>query len=84
MSKDDLTALFSTLNDGKFKTILDIGSRSGCVLFAAALMTKAETIIGIEIDENWAKLSKKINRKFEFQSLFHLFVSTLNLYYRQG
>jgi len=67
MSKDDLTALFSTLKENNYKNIIDIGSRSGCVLFAAALMTKAQSIVGIELDQNWAKLSQKINKKFEFQ-----------------
>ena len=39
MSKDDMMALYDTIKDfGDFKNILDIGSRSGCVVMAGALL----------------------------------------------
>ena len=67
MSKDELMALFDTINKlGSFNVILDIGSRSGCVLMAGALLSpKAEKLIGVELDEKWSNLSRKVARKFE-------------------
>ena len=68
MSNDDMTALFSTLN--KFDVILDVGSRTGCVLYAAYLMTKARNIIGVEIDADWCKMQNKIIHQFQFEGNF--------------
>ena len=67
MSKDDMIALFDTIKDfGHFKTVLDIGSRSGCVVMAGALlMPKTEKFIGVEIDEKWSNLSRRVAKKFE-------------------
>lgn len=67
MSKDDMIALFDTIKDfGDFQTVLDIGSRSGCVVMAGALlMPKTEKFIGVEIDEKWSNLSRKVAKKFE-------------------
>ena len=67
MSKDDMIALFDTIKDfGDFKTVLDIGSRSGCVVMAGALlMPKTEKFIGVEIDEKWSNLSRRVAKKFE-------------------
>merc|ERR1712213_97620 len=47
MSKDDMMALYDTIKDfGDFKNILDIGSRSGCVVMAGALLLpKTEKLI---------------------------------------
>ena len=64
MSNDQLTALFDTLPT--YNIILDVGSRTGCVLYAAHLMTQAKEIIGIEIDANWCKLQKDIVHQFQF------------------
>ena len=48
------------------KTVLDIGSRSGCVVMAGALlMPKTEKFIGVEIDEKWSNLSRRVAKKFE-------------------
>ena len=66
MSKDDMMALFATLKKD-YSVILDIGSRTGCVLFAAHLMTKCERIIGIEIEKGWVDISRKVAQKFEME-----------------
>lgn len=64
MSNDTLTALFDTLPG--YDIILDVGSRTGCVLYAAHLITQAKQIVGIEIDANWCKLQKEIVHQFHF------------------
>ena len=68
MSKDDMMALFSTLKKD-YLVILDIGSRTGCVLFAAHLMTKCKRIIGIEIEQGWVDISRKVAQKFEMEGM---------------
>ena len=65
MSNDTLTALFDTISD--FEVLVDVGSRSGCVLYAAYLMTGAKNIIGIEIDKDWCTLQNNILKTFQFQ-----------------
>jgi len=47
--------------------MVDIGSRTGCILYAAHLMTKAEEIIGIEIDDEWCKIQDNVVQKFGMQ-----------------
>ena len=44
--------------------MVDIGSRTGCILYASHLMTKAKEIIGIEIDNEWCKIQDKVVEKF--------------------
>ena len=44
--------------------MVDIGSRTGCILYAAHLMTKAKEIVGIEIDEEWCKIQNRVVEKF--------------------
>ena len=61
-----MMALFATLKKD-YSVILDIGSRTGCVLFAAHLMTKCERIIGIEIEQGWVDISRKVAQKFEME-----------------
>ena len=68
MSKDDMMALFSTLNKD-YSVILDTGSRTGCVLFSAHLMTKCKRIIGIEIEQGWVDISRKVAQKFEMEGM---------------
>ena len=65
MSNDTLIAVYDELKD--FKVILDVGSRTGCVLYAAYLMSNAEKIIGIEIDPGWCQLQQKIVDQFQFE-----------------
>jgi len=62
MSQDELTVLFEEIND--FEVMVDIGSRTGCILYAAQLMTKAKEIIGIEIDQEWCKIQDNVVEKF--------------------
>ena len=69
MSKDDMMALFHTLKKD-YSVILDIGSRTGCVLFAAHLMTDCKRIIGIEIEKEWVDISKKVAHKFDMEGKF--------------
>ena len=65
MSNDTLCAVFDEFKD--FKCIVDVGSRTGCVLYAAYLMSSAEKIIGIEIEPGWCKLQRKIVDQFQFE-----------------
>ena len=44
--------------------MVDIGSRTGCILYAAHLMTRAKEIIGIEIDDEWCKIQDNVVQKF--------------------
>ncbi|CBY08894.1 unnamed protein product [Oikopleura dioica] len=65
MSQDELTVLFEEIKD--FDVMVDIGSRTGCILYAAHLMTKAKEIIGIEIDDEWCKIQDNVVQKFGMQ-----------------
>ena len=47
--------------------MVDIGSRTGCILYAAHLMTKAKEIVGIEIDEEWCKIQNRVVEKFQME-----------------
>lgn len=72
MSKDDMTALFATLKKS-YSVILDVGSRTGCVLFAAHLMTSAKRIIGVEIEKGWVDISQKVIQKFDMQDRIEVY-----------
>ncbi len=52
----------------KEKTVLDVGSRHGAVLFGAAAFTEAKRIHGIEINEEFVEVSQRAVRKFSLNN----------------
>ncbi|KAF9577575.1 hypothetical protein BGW38_007127, partial [Lunasporangiospora selenospora] len=65
-----LQFLFQVLLRGeksKGKTILDIGSRLGAVLYSGYLFTDAQKLIGVEMNDYFCKLQNDIVRKHRLQ-----------------
>ncbi|KAG8223578.1 hypothetical protein J437_LFUL003042 [Ladona fulva] len=58
------TALLGPLNE---KTILDVGSRLGAILYGAYLYSTASKIFGIELNKDLCDLQKGIVQKYGFQ-----------------
>lgn len=52
------------LPDLRGKTIIDVGSRTGAVLYGGYLFSSAEKIIGIEIDVNFCQLQQRMIEKY--------------------
>jgi len=71
----------SVLGDIAGKTLVDIGSRLGSVLYTGHLMSKASKLVGIEINEYFANLQKElITKKFKLniktkynKDIYHMF-----------
>jgi len=56
----------NVLGEIEGKTLVDVGSRLGSVLYAGHLMSKASKLIGVEINEFFANLQKDfITKKFK-------------------
>ena len=51
----------------KGKHVLDVGSRIGAVLYAAALFSHAEQITGVELNKDWASISEATVKKYNLQ-----------------
>lgn len=67
-SQENLAYVFKTLlPDLKGKHVLDVGSRLGAVLFAAALYSEASQITGVEINKEWASISSSVVQKYKMQ-----------------
>ncbi|XP_060083548.1 uncharacterized protein LOC132562795 [Ylistrum balloti] len=49
------------------KAVLDVGSRTGAVLYGAYLFSDASKIVGVELDKSFCDLQKKIVEKYEFK-----------------
>lgn len=54
------------------KTLLDVGSRLGPILYGAYLLTNAN-ILGVEIDENFCKIQQKIIQKYKFDDRIQVY-----------
>ncbi|KAK2584271.1 hypothetical protein KPH14_006677 [Odynerus spinipes] len=66
MSRDALYFIFNTLLPPvKGKTVLDIGSRLGAVLYGAYVYTDAARIIGVEMNEEFCDLQQSIIKQFK-------------------
>ncbi|XP_015521769.2 uncharacterized protein LOC107225726 isoform X1 [Neodiprion lecontei] len=66
MSKDGLYHIFNNMLPAlEGKTVLDVGSRLGAVLYGAYVYTDARKIIGVEMNEEFCKLQSDIIRKYE-------------------
>lgn len=66
MSRDALYFIFNTLLPTiKGKTLLDIGSRLGAVLYGAYVYTDAAKIIGVEMNEQFCNLQRDIVKQFK-------------------
>ncbi|KAL6258242.1 hypothetical protein P5V15_010172 [Pogonomyrmex californicus] len=66
MSQDGLYFIFNILLPTlKNKTVLDIGSRLGAVLYGAYVYTDANKIIGVEMNEEFCNLQNEIIHKFK-------------------
>lgn len=66
MSRDALYFIFNTLLPTiKGKTVLDIGSRLGVVLYGAYVYTDAARIIGVEMNEEFCDLQRSIVKQFK-------------------
>lgn len=51
------------------KVILDVGSRLGCVLYAAAEYTNASKIIGVELNEEFCSLQQSIVEQYKYDKV---------------
>ncbi|XP_024941582.1 uncharacterized protein LOC107268352 isoform X2 [Cephus cinctus] len=68
LSQDALHYIFNHLLPIlKDKTILDIGSRLGAVLYGAYMYTDAKKIIGVEMNKDFCELQSKIVHKYNMQ-----------------
>lgn len=54
------------------KTLLDVGSRFGPMLYGAYLLTNAN-IEGVEIDENLCKIQQQIIKKYQFDDRIRIY-----------
>lgn len=69
----------NVLGDLEGKTLVDVGSRLGSVLYSGYLMTKASKLIGIEINEYFANLQKDfITKKFKFSDRVEIIHADVN------
>ncbi|KAL7299799.1 hypothetical protein TKK_0007543 [Trichogramma kaykai] len=65
MSKDALYYIFNDrLPTIENKTVLDIGSRFGAVLYGAHVFTDAKSIIGVEMNEELCTLQNEVIQKY--------------------
>ncbi|KAL5009307.1 hypothetical protein ScPMuIL_014888 [Solemya velum] len=48
------------------KVVLDVGSRTGAILYGAYLFTNASQIVGVEMDEFFCQLQQKVVEKYAF------------------
>ena len=46
------------------KTLLDVGSRLGAVLYGAHVYSSAERIVGVEMNAEFAKISERTVTKY--------------------
>lgn len=68
MSVDSLHYIFNfVLPDLHGKTVLDVGSRLGAVLYGAYIFTSARRIIGVEMNADFCKLQADIVHKYEME-----------------
>lgn len=51
------------------KTVLDIGSRLGCVLYSAAEFTNASKIIGVEMNPDFCALQNSIVEQYNYEKV---------------
>ena len=64
-SREDLEFIFNVLlPDLTGKTLLDVGSRFGAVMFGAGIFSNASKIIGIEMNPDMAAIAQKCLAKF--------------------
>ncbi|KAH3853372.1 uncharacterized protein LOC127875258 [Dreissena polymorpha] len=52
------------LGDLRHRTVVDVGSRTGAILYGAYLYSEAPNILGIEIDPNFCQLQQNIIDKY--------------------
>ncbi|XP_021375117.1 uncharacterized protein LOC110464300 isoform X2 [Mizuhopecten yessoensis] len=53
------------LPDLRGKAVLDVGSRTGAVLYGAYLFSGASKIVGVELDKNFCELQQKMVDKYK-------------------
>ena len=67
-SKERLQYIFEELlPDLKGKTVVDVGSRLGAVLYGAYYFSEASKIVGIEINKDFCKLQEDTVAKFKLK-----------------
>merc|ERR1711972_845441 len=67
-SKERLQYIFEDLlPDLKGKTVVDVGSRLGAVLYGAYYFSEASKIVGIEINKDFCKLQEDTVAKFKLK-----------------
>lgn len=80
-SQENLAYVFKTLlPDLKGKHVLDVGSRLGAVLFAAALYSEASQITGVEINKEWASISSSVVQKYKMQTKVQVLAGDIRLH----
>ncbi|XP_060557407.1 uncharacterized protein LOC132717851 [Ruditapes philippinarum] len=53
------------LEDLRNKTVLDVGSRTGAVLYGAYLYSEASSVIGVELDPTFCQLQNNIIQQYD-------------------
>ncbi|KAJ3363959.1 hypothetical protein GGF32_003057 [Allomyces javanicus] len=64
LSVDNAEGLFSRYFKSTTLPILDIGSRTGALLYAAAHFTTSPAITGIELNRDWADLAQTMVKRY--------------------
>lgn len=55
------------LGDLRGKSVVDVGSRTGAILYGAYLMSEASCIVGVEIDPTFCQVQNQIVTKYNLQ-----------------
>lgn len=55
------------LGDLRGKSVVDVGSRTGAILYGAYLMSEASCIVGVEIDPTFCQVQNQIITKYNLQ-----------------
>jgi len=80
-SQENLAFIFKRmLPNLKGKHVLDVGSRIGAVLYAAALFSHAEQITGVELNKDWASISEATVKKYNLQSRVKVLAGDIRCY----
>ncbi|XP_069117025.1 uncharacterized protein [Argopecten irradians] len=65
------------------KSVLDIGSRTGAVLYAAHLYSDASRIVGVELDKSFCELQQKMVDKYGFSDRIQILHKNIMNYLQQ-
>ncbi|XP_074660362.1 uncharacterized protein LOC141912844 isoform X2 [Tubulanus polymorphus] len=67
------------LSDLRGKTVIDIGSRLGALLYGAYFYSSAERIVGVEISADWCRIQQQIIEKYKLSDRIEVLNSDVSL-----